>query len=88
MVVIGLMAVGVLHVYLKSRGIVLTAAVERSILVRIGPAQTVRARGIIVPPGDVKQLRGVFAELGYASRGSARTACRCRVCSSVRCLRT
>ena len=65
MVVIGLMAVGVLHVYLKSRGIVLTAAVERSILVRIGPAQTVRARGIIVPPGDVNQLRGVFAELGY-----------------------
>ena len=65
MVVIGLMAVGVLHVYLKSRGIVLTAAVERSILVRIGPAQTVRARGIIVPPGDVKQLRSVFAELGY-----------------------
>jgi hypothetical protein len=39
MVVIGLMAVGVLHVYLKSRGIVLT--------------------------GDVNQLRGVFAELGY-----------------------
>jgi hypothetical protein len=53
MVVIGLMAVGVLHVYLKSRGIVLTAAVKRSILVRIGPAQTVRARGIIVPPGGI-----------------------------------
>ena len=65
MVAIGLMALGVLHVYLKSRGIVLTAAVERSILVRIGPAQTVRARGIAVRPGDVDRLRGVFAELGY-----------------------
>ncbi len=65
MVAIGLMALGVLHVYLKSRGIVLTAAVERSILVRIGPAQTVRARGIAIRPGDVDRLRRVFAELGY-----------------------
>ncbi len=65
MVAIGLMALGVLHVHLKSRGIVLTAAVERSILVRIGPAQTVRARGIAVRPGDVDRLRQVFAELGY-----------------------
>ena len=38
-VALGLMALGVLHVFLKSRGIVLTAAVERSILVRMGPAQ-------------------------------------------------
>ncbi len=62
---LGLMALGVLHVYLKSRGIVPTAAVERSIMVRIGPAQTVRARGFAVRPGDVDQLRGVFADFGY-----------------------
>ncbi len=65
MVAVGLMALGVLHVYLKSRGIVLTAAVERSILVRIGPSQTVRARGIALRPGDVDEMRGVFADLGY-----------------------
>ena len=65
MVAVGLMALGVLHVYLKSRGIVLTAAVERSILVRMGPAQTVRARGIAVRPGGVARMRGVFADLGY-----------------------
>ncbi len=68
-VALGLMALGVLHVFLKSRGIVLTAAVERSILVRMGPARSVRARGIAVRPGDVDGLRGVFSDLGFdASR--------------------
>lgn len=68
-VALGLMSLGVLHVFLKSRGIVLTAAVERSILVRMGPGQSVRARGIAVRPGDVDGLRGVFSDLGFdASR--------------------
>ncbi len=64
-VALGLMALGVLHVYLKSRGIVLTAAVERSILVRMDPQRTVRARGFAVRPGGVDRLRNVFSELGY-----------------------
>ncbi len=65
MVVVGLMALGVLHVYLKSKGIVLTAAVERSIVVLVGPTRTVRARGIAVRPGGVERMRGVFADFGY-----------------------
>ena len=65
MVVVGLMALGVLHVYLKSKGIVLTAAVERSILVLVGPTRTVRARGIAVRPSGVERMRGVFADFGY-----------------------
>jgi Bax protein len=65
MVVVGLMALGVLHVYLKSKGIVLTAAVERSILVLVGPTRTVRARGIAVRPGGVERMRDVFADFGY-----------------------
>ena len=62
---VALMSLGVLHIYLKSSGIVLTAAVERSILVRVGPAQTVRARGIALRPDDVAQMRDVFAALDY-----------------------
>ncbi len=64
-VALGLMALGVLHVYLKSRGIVPTAAVERSILVAMNPGRTVRARGLAVRPGGVDRLRDVFSELGY-----------------------
>ncbi len=63
--VVGLMALGVLHVYLKSHGIVLTPAVESSILVRMGPAQTVRVPGVVIRPNSVERMRGVFFELGY-----------------------
>jgi Bax protein len=62
---ISLMSLGVLHIYLKASGIVLTAAVERSILIRVGRAQTVRARGIALRPNDVGQMRNAFAALGY-----------------------
>ena len=69
LMVIGMFGLGVLHVYLKSRGIVLIPTVEGAIHVRVGPAETMRARGIAIRAEGVERLRDVFAELGYDVAG-------------------
>lgn len=65
MVAAALMGVGVLHVYLKSLGIVLTPAAESTFLVRISPDHTMRARGLAIRPNGVEAMHGVFTEFGY-----------------------
>ncbi len=71
LMVIGMFGLGVLHVYLKSRGIVLIPTVEGAIHVRVGPAETMRARGIAIRAEGVERLRDVFADLGYDVAGRA-----------------